>query len=164
MKKGIGAGAVIAVVLLGAFWMLTSGASDSTLSKGAGPLGALDGPDANHDGAVTRAEIEGFVAERPERSVGMVDYFDQYDTDFDSTLSPKEMDRIPPPYSFGQSDLNGDGVLTREEVEVFASARLYRQIGLREFFDLVDTNADGIVSGAEMAAAHKAGQFADEDS
>lgn len=43
----------------------------------------MSASDANRDGQVTRAGMEDFASNGPERQVGMVAYFDQYDADAD---------------------------------------------------------------------------------
>lgn len=166
MKTSIGASVAIAVVLFGAAWVLMPGGNENALNdepRLPGAFGPMSASDGNRDGEVTRAEMQAFVAAGPEHSVGMVAYFDQYDTNFDSTLSPKEMNHVDPPDAFDGSDLDADGVVTRQEVETYASERLYRQMSLLDFFDLVDTDSSGVVANAEMVAAQGAGQLPLED-
>ena len=45
----------------------------------------------------------------------------------------------------------------REEVEAYVSERLYRQMSLLDFFELVDTDDSGIVTESEMIAAQNEG-------
>lgn len=169
-------GSVLKAGLLGLLIFLGAGAatvaytqqtsSENSLASGPrvpGPYGPMSASDANRDGQVTRAEMEDFVSMGPERQVGMVAYFDQYDADVDGTLTAEELALVEPPYAFDGSDLNTDGVVARAEVEDYVSERLYRQINLLDFFDLVDTDADGIVIEDEMIAAQKAGQLPLED-
>lgn len=162
MKKGI----VVATVLLAAFaWGQFGGeTARSDGQQAPRPYGPMSASDANHDGEVTRTEMEAFVAKGPELQVGMVAYFDQYDTNYDNTLMAKELERVDPPYAFDGCDLNADGVIAREEVEAYVSERFYRQMSLLSFFDLIDTNANGVVSEAEMIAAQDAGQLPVGDS
>lgn len=148
------------------FVYLQQAPSENSLADGPrvpGPYGPMSASDSNRDGQVTRAEMESFVSKGPERKVGMVTYFDQYDADADGTLTAEELAVVKPPYAFDGSDLNADGVLARAEVEEYVSQRLYRQMNLLDFFDLVDTNADGVVVESEMIAAQKAGQLPVED-
>ena len=158
------------IVVLGAgvatFVYTQQTSSENTLSGGPrvpGPYGPMSASDANRDGQVTRAEMEDFVSMGPERQVGMVAYFDQYDADADSTLTADELALVEPPYAFDGSDLNADGVVARVEVEDYVAERLYRQMNLLDFFDLVDTDADGVVVEDEMIAAQEAGQLPVED-
>jgi Ca2+-binding EF-hand superfamily protein len=137
-------------------------ASENALADGPrvpGPYGPLSASDANWDGQVTWAEMEGFVSMGPERQVGMVAYFDQYDQDTDGNLTAEELALVDPPYAFDGSDLNADGVVSRSEVEAYVSERLYRQMSLLDFFALVDTDESGIVTEDEMIAAQEAGQL-----
>ncbi|CTQ49786.1 EF-hand domain-containing protein [Jannaschia donghaensis] len=128
-----------------------------------GPYGPLSASDANRDGQVTRAEMEAFVSRGPERQMGMVAYFDRHDVDADNILTADELALVEPPYAFDGSDLNADGTVSRREVEAYVSERLYRQMDLLTFFDLVDTDANGIVVEDEMIAAQMAGQLPIED-
>ncbi|WP_370301546.1 EF-hand domain-containing protein [Pseudooceanicola sp.] len=128
-----------------------------------GPYGPLSASDANRDGQVTLAEMENFVAMGPERQVGMVAYFDQYDTDADGALTASELAVVDPVYAFDGSDLDADGVVMREEVEAYVSERLYRQMSLLDFFELVDTDDSGIVTESEMIAAQNEGLLPVED-
>lgn len=141
-------------------------ASENALSSGPrmpGAYGPMSASDANRDGQVTRAEMENFVSMGPERQVGMVAYFDQYDADANGTLTADELALVEPPYAFDGSDLNADGVVARAEVEDYVSERLYRQMNLLDFFDLIDTDADGVVIEDEIIAAQEAGQLPVED-
>ncbi len=124
-----------------------------------GPHGPFSASDANRDGTVTKAEIDKFIAQGPERKVGLVTYFEQYDTDNDGQLSEEELDLVEPPFAFDGTDSNGDGIVAKTEVEDFVKERLYRQMGLDEFFDLIDTDKNGEVTPAEIEAAHEKGQL-----
>lgn len=169
-------GTVLKAGLLGLMIALGAGAatvvytqqtsSDNALAGGPrvpGAYGPMSASDVNRDGQVTRTEMEDFVSMGPERQVGMVAYFDQYDADADGTLTADELALVEPPYAFDGSDLNADGVVARTEVKDYVSERLYRQMNLLDFFDLVDTDADGVVVEAEMIAAQEAGQLPVED-
>jgi hypothetical protein len=68
----------------------------------------MSASDANRDGQVTRAGMEDFASNGPERQVGMVAYFDQYDAD-------------------------ADGVVARAEVEDYVAEHVYRQMNLLDF-------------------------------
>ncbi|WP_158979424.1 EF-hand domain-containing protein [Cellulophaga sp. L1A9] len=127
-----------------------------------GPNGPLSASDFNRDGTVTKAEMNEFIAMGPERKVGLVAYFDQFDTDENGTLSSAELAQVTPSFAFDGTDANGDGSVSKNEVEDYVKDRLYRQMGLDEFFDLIDANHDGEVSPSEMAAAHKNGQLPQE--
>lgn len=164
------AGALALMIALGAgaativYMQQTS--SGNSLAGGPpvpGAYGPMSASDANRDGEVTHAEMADFVSKGPERQVGMVAYFDQYDVDADGILMADELALVEPPYAFDGSDLNADGVVARAEVEGYVSERLYRQMNLMDFFDLVDTDADGVVVEGEMIAAQKAGQLPVED-
>jgi len=124
-----------------------------------GPHGPFSASDFNHDDQVTRAEIDKFIAMGPERGVGMASYFDQFDTNQDQTLDEAELAKVEPEFAFDGSDANADGRLTLEEVTAYANERLYRQMGLGEFFDLIDTDGNDTVSTDEIEAAHVSGQL-----
>lgn len=58
----------------------------------------------------------------------------------------------PGPYGpLSASDLNRDGTVTRAEIEAFMEQGPYRRIGLVAFFDLSDTDQDGILNSEEFA-------------
>ena len=61
--------------------------------------------------------------------------------------------------AFDGSDADADGILTLAEVTDYANQRLYRKMGLDEFFDLIDSNGDDLVSAEEIEAAHVSGQL-----
>lgn len=124
-----------------------------------GPHGPLSASDFDKDGKVTRVEIEEFMKQGPERRVGLVAYFDQFDIDKDQTLNETELAAVKPEFAFDGSDANADGAVTRDEVEEYVADRLYRQIGLEAFFDLLDTDKNDEISPEEIEAAHTKGQL-----
>lgn len=124
-----------------------------------GPHGPFSASDFNRDGQVTRGEIEEFISMGPERKVGMVVYFDQFDIDQNQVLDKEEMKNVEPEFAFNGADANADGILSLAEVSEYANERLYRQMGLDVFFDLINTNGDDVVSAQEIEAAHVSGQL-----
>ena len=139
-----------------------AGCNSNSLQDGPpspGPHGPFSASDFNKDGTVTKSEIEKFMEQGPERRVGMVAYFDQFDRDKDQRLSKTELAAVVPAFAFDGTDANGDGIVERSEVETYVSGRLYRQMGLGEFFDLIDTDQNGEVSPAEIEAAHESGKL-----
>lgn len=124
-----------------------------------GPHGPFSASDFDRNGEITRAEIEKFIAMGPERGVGMVAYFAKFDTNDDQVLDEGEVAKVEPEFAFDGSDANADGILTIEEVTAYANERLYRKMGLDKFFELIDTNADDLVSAEEIEAAHVSGQL-----
>lgn len=124
-----------------------------------GPHGPMSAADFNRDGTVTKAEIDKFIAHGPERKVGLVAYFKKYDTNNDNQLTTKELNLVKPQFAFDGTDANGDGVVSLNEVENYVKDRLYRQMGLDEFFNLIDINNDGEVSPEEIEIAHQKGQL-----
>lgn len=150
----------IIMIALGA--LALAGCNNDKLHDGPpspGPHGPLSASDFNEDGNVTRAEIEEFMEQGPERRVGMVAYFDKYDTDKDKNLNKAELAAVEPAFAFDGSDANADGIVSRTEVEAYVADRLYRQIGLEAFFGLVDTNGNDEISSDEIEAAHASGQL-----
>ncbi|MBO0589882.1 hypothetical protein I2486_00530 [Cellulophaga sp. E16_2] len=127
-----------------------------------GPNGPLSASDFNRDGTVTKAEMDEFITMGPERKVGLVAYFDQFDTDANGILSPKELPLVTPPFAFDGTDADGDGSVSKNEVKTYVKDRLYRQMGLDEFFTLIDTDHNLEITPAEMEAAHKNGQLPHE--
>lgn len=99
------------------------------------------------------------MTQGPERRVGLVEYFYKWDTDNDQPLSQADLALVNATFAFDGSDANADGIVSLEEVKAYAAERLYRQIGLGEFFDLVDTDHNGEVSPAETEAAHVSGKL-----
>lgn len=144
----------LALAQLGSRNSLTDG------PRSPGEHGPFSASDFDRNGSVTRAEIDQFIGMGPERGVGMVVYFTKFDTNDDQILDKVEVAAVEPEFAFDGSDANGDGILTLEEVTAYAEERLYRQMGLGEFFDLIDTNADDVVSAEEIEAAHASGQLA----
>jgi Ca2+-binding EF-hand superfamily protein len=108
--------------------------------------------DANHDGKVTKAEIEAFqragaLAQIMARNQQI---FRALDKDHNGQLSPAEFAQFhaEPPAPNAQPmlqrfDANHDGVITQVE---FRAATLAN-------FDRLDTDKDGVVTAAEMRAA-----------
>ncbi|WP_282165765.1 EF-hand domain-containing protein [Cellulophaga baltica] len=127
-----------------------------------GSHGPLSASDFNRDGTVTKAEMEEFITMGPERKFGLIAYFELYDADENDFLNAEELAQVTPSFDFDGTDTNGDGTVSKNEVEDYVSDRLYRQMGLDDFFNLVDTNHDGEVSPAEIEAAHKNGQLPKE--
>ncbi len=139
--------------------------SDASLSGGPtspGEHSPLSASDADGDGTVTRAEIDAYMDAGSEHRVGLVAFFDENDTDGDGTIDGDELAAVEPEFAFDGTDSNADGAVDRTEVEAYVNepGRLYRKIGLGEFFDLVDTDDDDEVSPAEIEAAHQSGQLA----
>jgi hypothetical protein len=126
-----------------------------------GEHGPFSASDTNRDGTVTRAEIEAFMDAGPERRIGLVAFFDENDLNGDEVIDGDKLAVVEPAFAFDGTDANADGVVSRLEVEDYVNepGRLYRAIGLGEFFDLVDTDANDEVSPAEIEAAHESGQL-----
>lgn len=107
--------------------------------------------DANHDGKVTKPEIEAFqranaINEIMARNRAI---FAQLDANHDGQLSPQEFARFhgqpPPPNAtpmLQHFDADHDGVISQVE---FRAATLAN-------FDRLDVNKDGVVDAAEMKA------------
>jgi len=151
---------LIAVLIISAFGCQNNGKNNlKNGPKSPGPHGPFSAADSNRDGTVTKVEIDKFIAAGPERKVGLVTYFKKYDTDNDGQLTEKERALVKPPFAFDGTDANGDGIVSKTEVEDYVSERLYRQMGLDEFFDLIDTDNNGEVSPDEMETAHEKGQL-----
>ncbi|MEZ5382271.1 MAG: hypothetical protein R2754_10845 [Microthrixaceae bacterium] len=126
-----------------------------------GEHGPLSAADTNRDETVTRDEIEAFMDAGPERRIGLVAFFDENDPNGDDVIDEDELADVTPEFAFDGTDANADGQVSRAEVEDYVNepGRLYRAIGLGEFFDLVDTNDDDEISPAETEAAHESGQL-----
>lgn len=124
--------------------MLASAAWAQTATPPAPPPPAGGGwlhADSNGDGVVTRAEV---VAEAEARFAAM-------DSNKDGKVTPEEREAARAAMRGGRGGGRGgfgmrgggDGVLTREEAVQRAGAR----------FDRIDTNHDGKLDAAELAAA-----------
>jgi hypothetical protein len=107
--------------------------------------------DANHDGKVTKGEIEAFQRANALREIMARNQavFRQLDKDHNGQLSPAEFAQFhadPPPANampmIQQFDSNKDGSISLVE---FRAATLAN-------FDRLDADKDGVVTAAEMKA------------
>lgn len=100
--------------------------------------------DINGDGVISERE----AAAMP---VSLQDAFSDVDADGDSNVSPAEYDaattNLFQGVSFGSLDKDHDGVLGTDEADGFPP--------LAEDFDRVDSDADGLISQEEFAAAQR---------
>jgi len=115
--------------------------------------GEYDKMDANRDGRVTPQEAAAKLAqdERDRALAANRQIFAQLDKDKNGSLSPQEfagLIAVPPadPAPFMQRmDLNKDGIVTLVE---------HRTVMLATF-DALDSDKDGVVTPAEMAASQQ---------
>jgi len=141
--------------------LLTAGLGASALAQGPAPipratfLTVMDGEfgkmDADKNGQVTRAEIEGFqramaVTEAGNRNRAL---FQQLDTDRNGQISPAEFAKVTPP-----ADINARPLLAQYDADKNGQVSKieYRAIKLQRF-DRIDTDKDGVASVAEQRAA-----------
>jgi hypothetical protein len=100
--------------------------------------------DINEDGVVSERE----AAAMP---VSLNEAFGDIDTDGDSNVSPQEYSaattNLLEGVEFRSLDSDGDGVIGEDEATEAPP--------LAEAFDRVDTDADGLISGQEFAAAQR---------
>lgn len=100
--------------------------------------------DINEDGVVSERE----AAAMP---VSLNEAFGDIDTDGDSNVSPQEYraatTNLLEGVEFGSLDSDGDGVIGEDEATEMPP--------LAEAFERVDTDADGLISGQEFAAAQR---------
>lgn len=141
------------------------GDDDSSLATGpqnVGEHGPFSNADYDRDGAVTRAELDEFMDGALEREIGLVAFFDLQDSNGDDILDGDELATVDPAYAFDGTDANEDGLVSLIEVTDYANeeGRSYRAVGLGEFFDLVDTDDDAVVSAEEIEVAHESGLLA----
>ena len=61
------------------------------------------------------------------------------------------------------ADRNGDGTVTRAEIEDFMRDGPYRRYGFVEYFDMLDVDGDGNLNAAERANAEPPGAMDDVD-
>ncbi|WP_372736292.1 hypothetical protein [Nocardioides sp.] len=140
-------------------------AADTLLATGpqnVGEHGPFSNADFDRDGAVTRAELDQFMDGALEREIGLVAFFDLYDSDGNDVLDSDELATVDPAFAFDGTDANADGSVSLTEVTDYANedGRSYRAMGLGVFFDLVDTDDDDVVSAAEIEVAHESGLLA----
>lgn len=107
--------------------------------------------DTNHDGKLTRAEIEAWQQRQAEQQIMARNraLFQALDTNHDGMLSPEEFSKFhenpPPPNAtpmLQHFDTNRDGVISIIEFRAGTLAN----------FDKLDTNHDGVVDANEMRA------------
>lgn len=129
------------LVAVGALGTASFGASAAAARAGSDRITALD---TNSDGSISREEAGA--------NAKLSSNFDAVDTNRDGVLSPAELKAYAKSHKAekaskgaGKLDTNGDGLLTREEAA--GSKKLMRN------FDMIDTDKDGRLSGAEMKAA-----------
>lgn len=110
-----------------------------------GPRPAFGDVDANGDGAVTPAEMRAFGDVRR----GMM--FDVADTDGDGFLTADELDAVRTARMIARMDGDGDGRISRAEMEPRAERRAGRDGGGRGF-GRADADGNGTLSAAEWEA------------
>jgi len=107
--------------------------------------------DANHDGKLTKPEIEAFLHAQAMQQIAARnrELFAQLDTNHDGQLSPAEFAQFhvqPPPSNatpmLQKFDANHDGIISLVEFRAGTLAN----------FDRLDTDKDGVVTAAEMRA------------
>lgn len=134
----------ITILTLAALTAVVASPVPARMAGGGGALAGFDGADRNGDGIVTREE---FAAARAAR-------FDKMDRNGDGVVAkddfkrlarfrPEAMDRLE--MLIKQGDANGDGRLTRAEL----------QASPMPIFDRVDANRDGKVDKAELDRARE---------
>ncbi|WP_174296472.1 hypothetical protein [Sphingomonas bacterium] len=127
--------------------------------SGSGPMGGAIGmlrrADANGDGVVARDEYVAAIDAR----------FDRMDANRDGVLSPDEMPTrgggrpgggggdTPPPSPANGSSAGATGTPSAPSAPRPAVTRDQYRAGAMRRFDRLDTNHDGRIDGAEMAAA-----------
>ena len=134
----------------------------TTGPQNVGEHGPFSNADFDGDGAVTRTELDQFMDGALEREIGLVAFFDLYDSDGNNSLDSDELATVDPAYAFDGTDANEDGSVSLIEVTDYSNeeGRSYRAIGLGEFFNLVDTDDDDVVSADEIEIAHESGLLA----
>lgn len=158
MKTTLSIATALAVALF-ATGAATARDNGTAAPPSAGPYGPLSSADHNHDGTVTRAEIDDFMRDGPYRRYGFVDYFDMLDANQDGYLDAGERANAEPADAFDDVDFNHDGLVSRAEAQDQVGDRLYRQIGVEAWYLLMDLNGDDQISPDEIEAAIAAGQL-----
>jgi hypothetical protein len=115
--------------------LLATAAVAQTVPPAPPPGGGMMRLDANHDGVITRPEM---IAEAEARFAAM-------DADKDGKVTPAERDAARPQWRGGGNRPRGGGDREMTRAETLARA------GQR--FDRLDTNHDGKLDAAELAAA-----------
>jgi Ca2+-binding EF-hand superfamily protein len=103
--------------------------------------GEFDRADTNHDGKVSRDELNQYIVNQ---------VFDSRDTNHDGRMTEQEWTGGDPARSaeFKKRDLNGDGVVTKQEAITYG-----RQHGIaNKIMKEADTNHDGSLDRAEFQA------------
>jgi len=109
----------------------------------------LGAADANHNGVITPEELHSFgVARRAAR-------FAAADKNGDGKLEPSDVGAVRWDY-IKVADVDGDGVVTLDEIERAVGAGTLHGLSAAEVFQLLDRNHDGVIDLTRAPARERA--------
>ena len=85
------------------------------------------------------------------------DMFEMFDLNKDGEITRQEVEDARD-MRFGETDTNGDGLISAEEMQAKMMARIEKH--QQSMFERLDTDKDGSLSAEEMQAGHRGERFA----
>jgi len=114
---------------------------------------AVVGVAASHDKSGMGRHMDGFMGER-----GAMMPFEEIDADSDGKITAAEL-KAHADARFGAADTNGDGLLDADEMQarMLAQAATRMQERSARMIEMMDSDADGKLSAAELQAGPRKG-------
>ena len=103
--------------------------------------------------------MDKFIAQRPERKVGLVAFFTRFGQNVDHQLAKAELEQVDPSFALTGTNANGDGIVCEGRSRRGSKRTALPTLGLGEFFQLIDADYDTEGSRGDIQAAHDSGQL-----